>query len=667
MAIKYYAGNKLTGVASDTKPTSNIIDGSTFFVTDTEDLFMYDLGTTAWKVVSGNTIAETLSNKTFSDHILVAEISAPSTPASGYGSIYAKSDNKLYFKNDAGTEVDLTNQASGGESNQNAFSTVVVSGQSDVVADAATDTLTLVAGSNMTITTAAGSDTVTFAASGSGTVTVTDNENTNENNLISFVANAATATGTHGLEMDGDLHYNPSTGTVTSTVFVGALTGNATTATTLATARTIGGTSFDGSAAIVPATITVADTTDTTAFVALFNSATGDLAPKTDAGVTYNAGTGTLTATAFVGPITGNVTGDASGTAATVTGAAQTAITSVGTLTGLDLTSGDKTIFATVGNNTLTVGASNTTVNIAGDLTVSGDATTFNTATVSVEDPLMILASNNSAADAVDIGFYGLYDTSGSLDLYSGIFRDANDSGKWKLFKDLQAAPTTTVNTSGTGYAVGTLVANLEGDVTGDVTGSAGTSTGLAGSATILATGRTISASGDITWTSASFNGSANVTSVAAITADVIINADIKSDAAIAYSKLATLADGNILVGNGSNVATSVNPSGDIDVTNAGVFSIASDSIINADVKSDAAIVDTKLATIATADKVSIAALDIDGAAEIGAAIVDADVFIIDDGAGGTNRKVLASRIKTYAAGAAGASESFAIAMAVAL
>ena len=93
MAVKYYAGNKLTGVASDTKPTSNIIDGSTFFVTDTEDLYMYDLGSTSWKIVSGNTIAETLSNKTYSDHITVAEISAPSTPASGYGAIYAKSDN----------------------------------------------------------------------------------------------------------------------------------------------------------------------------------------------------------------------------------------------------------------------------------------------------------------------------------------------------------------------------------------------------------------------------------------------------------------------------------------------------------------------------------------------------------------------------------------------
>jgi len=43
--------------------------------------------------------------------------------------------------------------------------------------------------------------------------------------------------------------------------------------------------------------------------------------------------------------------------------------------------------------------------------------------------------------------------------------------------------------------------------------------------------------------------------------------------------------------------------------------------------------------------------LDIDGATDIGAAIVDADLFIIDDGAGGTNRKVAASRLKTYAAG----------------
>ena len=49
-----------------------------------------------------------------------------------------------------------------------AFKTIAVSGQSNVVADGATDTLTLAAGSNMTITTTAGSDTITFASSGGG-------------------------------------------------------------------------------------------------------------------------------------------------------------------------------------------------------------------------------------------------------------------------------------------------------------------------------------------------------------------------------------------------------------------------------------------------------------------------------------------------------------------
>ena len=49
----------------------------------------------------------------------------------------------------------------------------------------------------------------------------------------------------------------------------------------------------------------------------------------------------------------------------------------------------------------------------------------------------------------------------------------------------------------------------------------------------------------------------------------------------------------------------------------------------------------------------AVADLDIDGATDIGAAVVDADLFIIDDGAGGANRKVTASRIKTYAGGAA--------------
>ena len=59
-------------------------------------------------------------------------------------------------------------------------------------------------------------------------------------------------------------------------------------------------------------------------------------------------------------------------------------------------------------------------------------------------------------------------------------------------------------------------------------------------------------------------------------------------------------------------------------------------------------IADSKLSTITTADKVGLAALDIDGGTDIGAALVDADLMIVDDGAGGTNRKATMSRLKTY-------------------
>jgi len=123
-------------------------------------------------------------------------------------------------------------------------------------------------------------------------------------------------------------------------------------------------------------------------------------------------------------------------------------------------------------SGTITVGLPNN-VTIAGNLTVNGTTTTINTENLSVEDPLIKLAKNNNTDDSLDIGFYGLYDTSGSQDLYAGLFRDANDSGKFKLFKDLQAEPGTTVDTGGTGYTAGTLVANLESaelTVTGDAT-----------------------------------------------------------------------------------------------------------------------------------------------------------------------------------------------------
>ena len=99
-------------------------------------------------------------------------------------------------------------------------------------------------------------------------------------------------------------------------------------------------------------------------------------------------------------------------------------------------------------------------VTIAGDLTVNGTTTTINTQTLSVEDPLIELAKAN-AANSLDIGFYGKYNDGTAR--YLGLFNDASDSNKFKLFKGTTIEPTTTVNTSGLGYVAADLViANLE-------------------------------------------------------------------------------------------------------------------------------------------------------------------------------------------------------------
>ena len=84
--------------------------------------------------------------------------SAGATPV-----IVVDSDGRI-----TGISTVATSGGGGGGSVSEAFKTISVSGQSDVVADDATDTLTLVAGSNMTITTNASGDSITFASSGGG-------------------------------------------------------------------------------------------------------------------------------------------------------------------------------------------------------------------------------------------------------------------------------------------------------------------------------------------------------------------------------------------------------------------------------------------------------------------------------------------------------------------
>ncbi len=99
-------------------------------------------------------------------------------------------------------------------------------------------------------------------------------------------------------------------------------------------------TSFSG-----PATqVTVADeSSDTTCFPLFATAATGNLAPKSGTNLTFNSSSGALTATSFVGALTGNVTGNASGSSGSCTGNAATA-TAATTVTVADESS-DTTCF----------------------------------------------------------------------------------------------------------------------------------------------------------------------------------------------------------------------------------------------------------------------------------------------------------------------------------
>lgn len=99
--------------------------------------------------------------------------------------------------------------------------------------------------------------------------------------------------------------------------------------------------------------------------------------------------------------------------------------------------------------------------------------------------------------------------------------------------------------------------------------------TTLSGDVTVGATG--VTAIGASKVTNAMLAGSITYANLA-LTGG-IVNADLSASAAVDFTKLAPLADGKILMGNGSNVATAVTPSGDVTMTNAGVTAVGNGKI----------------------------------------------------------------------------------------
>ena len=165
---------------------------------------------------------------------------------------------------------------------------------------------------------------------------------------------------------------------------------------------------------------------------------------------------------------------------------------------------------------------------ITGNLTVNGTTTTIDTTNTVVSDSLIELANGTSGSPANDAGI--VIERGSSDNAFIGY-----DESEDKFI--VGTGSFTGASTGNLTVSTGTLVANLEGNVTGNVTGnvsgSSGSTTGNAATATALATGRTIGMTGDVVWTSASFDGSGDVTGAATIQANAVetgmVNANVIS------------------------------------------------------------------------------------------------------------------------------------------